>query len=173
MRRVTIPAMKTDVIFLGAGASKSAGFPLNEELANKIIYDLPKRNLPEKIKQCDSFHLKKTWSKLAESFFRQGSFSVDEFCQQLQGRPTDVEEIKRMVRFVLWESASGWSKPDVGYRRLRPTLFINPITLNPRFAIINFNYDGLLGKMLADAVLERRRLTRAGIDGVGLAMRGT
>jgi hypothetical protein len=155
----TIRAMKTDVIFLGAGASVSAGFPTNEELANKIIYDLPKRDLPNDVLGRRRDHLRDTWVMLGEKLRRDSSPSVDEFCENyntvlLAG---NLAEMKKMVRLVLSDSGANWFASTVDYKRLTPTLFSDPRSLNPRFAVINFNYDGLFGKMLADAVHERRQ----------------
>jgi hypothetical protein len=151
--------MKTDVIFLGAGASASAGFPLNEGLANYIIYKLPKLKLdpPD-----DFYHQRwetqpNQWKDLGESLRKTNFLSVDEFCENVQSKPTDVVEMKRMLRLALFSYSDNWWLHRVEYRRFISTLFDAPRHLGSQFAVVNFNYDGLFGKLLADAFLERHR----------------
>ncbi|MGO9246596.1 MAG: hypothetical protein ACLP0A_15480 [Verrucomicrobiia bacterium] len=156
---------KTDVIFLGAGASASAGFPLNEGLANYIIDELPKLKLdpPDDLylqgqAVRDRWEtLRNRWEGLGESLRKTNFLSVDEFCQNAQSRREDVLEMKRMLRLTLFQFSGGWWKTGVEYRRLIDSIFDGPRHLCRQFAVVNFNYDGLFGKLLADAFLERHR----------------
>lgn len=142
--------MKTDIIFLGAGASVSAGFPLNAGLANYIIDELPKRPGAAAVPR-----IRDRWFAIGESLRRTGCLSVDEFCEMMKATPEKVAEMKRVVRFVLSTIPKDWKATNVEYRGLIARLFADDGSLNPRFGIINFNYDGLFGKLLADAVAER------------------
>lgn len=114
--------MKTDVIFLGAGASLSAGFPTNEGLANYIIYKLPNRIWIE-IERNDA-NLRKRWWELAELFRETGYFSVDAFCEKANQRQDVVRDMKQMLRLALFDHSKNWWAPETEYRRLIDTLFL-------------------------------------------------
>jgi hypothetical protein len=155
--------MKTDVIFLGAGASLSAGFPTNKDLTNYIIYELSNRNkygsgrnnlmggradVPERIER--------EWAVLAESLRKTGFLSVDEYCEHIRDNAVKVGRMKRMLRMALFDHSYFWFENN-DYRTFLESLFLKgrSTELNPDFTVINFNYDGLLGTLLTDAVRER------------------
>jgi hypothetical protein len=156
--------VKTDVIFLGAGASLSAGFPTNKDLTNYIIYQMsPNQRFTSSGQTKTSFDQKLAqqiqsdkWPKLKERLRRSGFLSVDEFCQLAKEKPEMVLDMKRMLRVALFDHTRGWFQNN-DYRTFVESLFVKPASteLNPRFTVVNFNYDGLLGKLLTDSVIER------------------
>ncbi len=64
--------------------------------------------------------------------------------------------MKRMLRMALFDHSYFWSENN-DYKTFPESLFLKgrSTELNPSFAIINFNYDGLLGVLLTDAMRER------------------
>lgn len=162
--------MPKDVIFLGAGASKCAGFPINRELTRYIIYEMASRRRFEdaagtyKIKQegnpvsAQWKGILEQWSKAAESLRRSKELSVDEYCllASPNGAVTETTlHLKRMLRSALMDFAPQWREWN-DYGPFISDLFKpKSADLDDRFTIVNFNYDGLFGKLLTDAVLER------------------
>jgi hypothetical protein len=139
--------MKTDVIFLGAGASVRAGFPDNRELANFIINGMELEYDRTRVEP------------LREELRRTNFLSVDEFCWK-NNNPAEVQDMKRIARYALAvypyrakQKPTRWDSPSNPYRNFIDTLFFRgEVFPEPRFTIVNFNYDGLLAKLLADAV---------------------
>lgn len=170
--------MKKDVIFLGAGASVDAGFPTNEALTRYVIYDLVERPQRERFRDARGNLPIKThdhatklkwqrvlmdWKAAGESLRRSKLLSIDEYCQ-LSTPPGHAQQVdtviqlKRMLRAALMDHAEKWNQWN-SYSRLISDLFQgSEHLLNDRFTVINFNYDGLFGKLLVDAVRERHRL---------------
>jgi hypothetical protein len=155
--------MKTDVIFLGAGASLSAGFPTNKDLTNYIIYKMSEttRFLPYENRTVVKLDLPKElasdgWENLKASLRKSAFLSVDEFCQLANRDPAIVARMKRLLRVALFDHTLDWFLNN-DYRTFVESLFLKPASteLNSRFTVVNFNYDGLLGKLLTDAVSER------------------
>lgn len=156
------PTMKTDVIILGAGASLSAGFPTNKDLANYMIDGIAGREQygskggrrttsPANISQ----DIRRLWPEVAQSLRRSGFLSIDEYCEWAKEEVERVTWAKQLLRLALFDHSYFWFRNN-DYRTFVETLF-EPSTgqPNPAFTIINFNYDGLLGKMLTDGVVER------------------
>lgn len=162
--------MKTDVIFLGAGASATAGFPTNEGLANYIfeklsqknrdVYFQPKRfsgNLNALREATEDMRthvarLREHWRATAETFRAANCLSVDEYCEISAPTANLVPAMKQVLRQVLFDHAAGWWKPS-DYRRLVASLFkASEVYPDNRFTLVNFNYDGLLTKLLTDAI---------------------
>src|ERR1019366_3846057 len=101
--------MKTDVIFLGAGASLSAGFPTNKDLTNYIIYNLSENSRYYGSKKKPRFpvtiasQVSKDWRTLKESLRTSAFLSVDEFCQLANKNPAIVTKMTQLLRMALFD----------------------------------------------------------------------
>lgn len=152
--------MKTDVIFLGAGASTCAGFPTNEELTRYIIEDLCAKKRPSVVeKVLREGNILNEWKEVGISLRKAKSLSIDEYCQIASTTKQDhgiTLKMKRILRVALRDYMKEWDKWN-DYGRLIYSLFKQSThELDDRFTIVNFNYDGLFGKLLKDAAIERR-----------------
>ena len=101
---------KTDVIFLGAGASACATFPVNEKLTHYLIYELVRhprfqgvsREWVTKLMQFEGRknEIFQDWIECGESLRRSKVLSVDEFCQiatRTDEKNALIGHLKRMV----------------------------------------------------------------------------
>lgn len=150
--------MKTDVIFLGAGASANAGFPLGEDLANYIKDKLPKRPLPD-----HASDLRRELTEVAKQLRQTDYSTVDAFVEKGKSDPGLTQKVKRMVRLALFDHSTNSPRGRREYDRFAKTLFkADELNLDERITVVNFNYDGLFGKLLADKVLARWK--HEGID---------
>jgi hypothetical protein len=82
---------------------------------------------------------------------------VDEFCEIGQQTYGDGVDLKRMLSLALFDKVAELRRWN-DYTGFVYSLFLQgKPDLDNRFTVVNVNYDGLLGKMLVDAVQQRRR----------------
>ena len=138
----------------------SAGFPSNEGLTKYIIDTLPFRNRTYPA-ESEPSHFQGRWKDTAKMLQRANCLSVDEFCEIGQPILGDGAALKQIVSVALFDKVAErktWNE----YVRFVASLFKqSEADLDDRFTVVSFNYDGLLGKMLLDAVRERRYLAQA------------
>lgn len=164
--------MPKHVIFLGAGASKSSGYPLADTLRKDWLASanvlrirfrefLEKGNVPEinwrgPIREFDE------WVKPLEpslDLFRNGCFgTIDEFCKLIRlKRSKEVADLKKLIRFVfaIQHPEYVFSKSD--YYPFIQRLFLNDLlTLRDDIAVMSFNYDIYLEWLLRRACITRK-----------------
>lgn len=145
--------MKTDVIFLGAGASASAGFPVGCGLAEYIKLQFTNRTQSD----CNKWPCQ-TFQDVARLLIENNRDSVDDFAQWAKKwRPDLTHTIKTMIRCALFDHSSKWRGQTNEYDRLVQRLLRkNDYEPDERVTVVNFNYDGLFGKLLADTVYARK-----------------
>jgi hypothetical protein len=101
------------VIFLGAGASRTSGYPLADDLRRlwlastaglqqQVGERMPNQNISQ---NQNSQAAIATWLKPIEhslQFFREGCFgTIDEFCYLIRkSEATDVKQLKKVMRLV-------------------------------------------------------------------------
>jgi hypothetical protein len=169
---IEVRIVKTDVIFLGAGASVSAGFPTNEGLTRYIIEELPFRkrvtSVPYDLPPPN--FIESQWKRIARDLREANSLSVDEFCEIAQPTSGNGMELKRMLSLALFDKTAELKQWN-DYVKFVYSLFRQGTPdLDDRFTIVNFNYDGLLGRMLVKAAQRRRMAANKGILAIeGLA----
>ena len=165
--------MGKHVIFLGAGASVTSGYPdaiklrllmssrpdlrsytaglLNRDLENPVVDDFLEA-IPEQ------FHE-------TIRFFREGGFaSVDEFCRLCRGGHFEehIPQLKQFLTFVLALNNPELKFENSDYYRFVQKLFIaGSHRLRDDVAILSFNYDPYLEFLLIRA-LERRESVALG-----------
>jgi len=170
--------MAKHVIFLGAGASVTSGYPLAADL-RKIFSSTYSfgNHLREKIGQIDkplTISLAKWFSRLSSpiELFREGGFgTVDEF-SFLAGKrfPQEVHEIKQLVGLVFalhnpeksYKTADG--QPTNGfessdYYPLIQRLFRESDEIRDDIAILSYNYDPYFEFLLNRAYIRRKQAT--------------
>ena len=155
-------SVKTDVIFLGAGASVSAGFPTNVGLTRYLIEELPIRQRCTTVPRgpLSSDTVEQQWRFEAETLRKANCLSVDEFCELAQPSRGDGLTLKKMLSLALFDKVKDFKRWN-DYVKLVDTLFIpRNVNLDDRLTLVNFNYDGLLGKMLVDAVRHRCKVAK-------------
>jgi len=167
--------MAKHVIFLGAGASYTSGYPLAVGLRQLFSSAHTFGNyLNEKIGQRDSLAktlLAKWFSDLSEpiELFREGGFgTVDEF-SSLAGKqfPQEVHEIKQLVGLILalhnpeksykspsGQETNGFESSD--YYPFIQRLFRERDDLRDDVAILSYNYDPYFEFLLSRAYRRRR-----------------
>lgn len=153
------------VIFLGAGASASSGYPLAYDLTLRMIsrehrdnycYQLFKRHFfPEGADFIEKI-------KVAVDFFARGAFaSVDEFCKLAADSPEFVgyvPQLKQLMRLIL-SINNPLDNFENDYRFMVNRLIANDgVSLRDDVAILSYNYDPHLDYLLAEAVNTRFRI---------------
>lgn len=152
---------KTDIIFIGAGASKAVGLPTHRELTDHIKTfcdpnhprSTPAKDLIERKK------LRERWNPLLTELARSRNDTVDDFCRVLannQSRRSDLQEMKRIIRLGMLDFINQKS-PSITASRNPYERFINLLfrrddsgQLNDCFGIVNINYDGCFGTLLGE-----------------------
>jgi hypothetical protein len=160
------------VIFLGAGASKSSGYPLANELRLRMTSreELYKHiNLAVHGKETGgvSGHLIDHLARHDRSLdlFRNGGFaSVDEFCKLARGSMSDsLGELKRVMRFALClhNPEKEFHKSD--YYPFLQRLFVpDEPKLRDDVSVLSFNYDPYLEFLVGRALNHRWRACHGG-----------
>jgi hypothetical protein len=154
--------MKTDVIFLGAGASRSAGFPLNADLARYIMYDFAGKSrdmVPLRYREPDRDFLSE-WKSIASSLREAQCLSIDEYCRTGQNLLGTAIEMKQLLRLALYDHRTKWWQWNEYVPFIYSLFEPSSHELIAGFTVVNFNYDGLFSKLLTDAVIKRRELKR-------------
>jgi hypothetical protein len=161
------------VIFLGAGASFTSGYPIGQELRLRITSkkhiaeELRKIVSPESVdpkgrelfRQCldnveyfaDSIEL-----------FRHGGFgTVDEFSRLASTKyPKRVQDVKALMRFVLSLHNPENNFHESDYYPFVQKLFDNTLYgLKPNLTVITFNYDCYLDFLIQKAFRYRQKLS--------------
>jgi hypothetical protein len=159
------------VIFLGAGASATSGYPVanqlrlrmtsREELLRQLRLAVHGKEEGEISGQLLD-HLKAHQSTL--DLFRYGGFStVDEFCRLARrSRESGVQQLKRLMRFVLCLHNPEKRFHESDYYPFLQRLFVaDTAELREDIAILSFNYDPYL-EFLVGRALARRWHTHHG-----------
>ena len=162
------------IIFLGAGAAFTSGYPLGNDLRLRMTSakELHKQiNLGTNKKAIGGIngdlvaHLER--HKPALSLFRNGGFaSVDEFCKLAQGSMEGtVEELKRVMRFALCLHNPEDEFQESDYYPFLQRLFLpDKAELRSDISILSFNYDPYLEYLVGRAFTQRWRANN-GEDG--------
>src|ERR1017187_3792085 len=164
-----MPNTKTinHVIFLGAGASQTSGYPLASELRlrltsqNQILADLER--LADDAKavsaECSTY-----FNRFYDSaqLFRHGAFgSVDEFSKLASEKyPEHVQAMKNLTRLAL-----SLHYPEKAFHHSDYYPFIQHLfsedhlySLKPNIAVLSYNYDCYLEYLLLKAQAIRNNL---------------
>ena len=156
-----LPKTPKHVIFLGAGASFSSGYPLASDL--RIRMASPDA-IWQSIKNGSTFHAEdevhlryRAWIQQHENalkLFREGTFStVDEFCK-LAGRrfADEIAGLKKVLRLVLGSHNPEDKFEKSDYYAFVQRLFLpNLHDLRDDIIVISFNYDVYLDYLLSRA----------------------
>lgn len=164
------------VIFLGAGASFTSGYPLANGLRlrlsneRQLIFDL--EELAKVTKESVDFEERKicrdyfTQFKDALEQFRHGGFgSVDEFSKLASRKyPEFVQEMKQLMRLALSLHNPEWMFEQSDYYPFIQRLFSDEAlpSLKHNITVLSFNYDCYLDHLLLKAQCYRNRL--GGLD---------
>ncbi|HEY4414909.1 MAG TPA: hypothetical protein VGO57_04375 [Verrucomicrobiae bacterium] len=154
------------VIFLGAGASASSGYPIGNELRLQISSETHLKAALKKsiqnedvISSCLNFYRQ---SKAIE-IFREGCFgTVDEF-SKLASRTyqRNLEEMKKLMQlaFSIHNPEDNFHESD--YYSFIQRLFNDKSlsTLKPEVTVISYNYDCYLDFLLLRAYQQRQKLS--------------
>ena len=153
------------VIFLGAGASVSSGYPVGEQLALLIT------SKEHRTKLCNNhgYHdLPPEGNDFIASaakeieVFRSGCFnSIDEFCKLSMGTDSarHIPKLKQLMRVALSINDPERNFADSEYRRLVNRLFQpDGFSLRDDLSILTFNYDAYLEYLLFEAVQRRHQI---------------
>jgi hypothetical protein len=160
------------VIFLGAGASLTSGYPLANGLRlrlsneRQLIFDL--EDLSEKTHASVDFEERKICREYFGQFkasleqFRHGGFgSVDEFSKLASVKyPKFVQEMKQLMRLAL-----SLHNPELMFEKSDYYPFIQQLfseealpSLKHNITVISYNYDCSLEQLLLKAQCYRNRL---------------
>jgi hypothetical protein len=177
--------MAKHVIILGAGASKSSGYPLANELRlemssqehlQKVLDDAGSDHTSEQTVATNFVALRGENKPNPHApangpitFFREGGFaSVDEFCKLGSGHglETEVNAMRCWTRSVL-----SIRNPEIRFEHSEYYGFVqnlfkkNLYELRSDVAVFSFNYDVYLEYLLLRAVQVRRRVAKISDDG--------
>lgn len=179
--------MPKHVIFLGAGASVTSGYPLGDDLRKEWLVSIEAlhRRACQQLgagfldnSQTDPRMLQSWLDPIRQTLelFRQGGFgTIDEFCYLIRdSRPEDVARLKSILRFVfgLVEPEKNFPKSD--YYRFIQQLF-KPSALSELrddVVVMSFNYDPYLEWLVRRAFGIRRRAIASARNSVDLAIDG-
>jgi hypothetical protein len=162
------------VIFLGAGASCTSGYPLAEGLRRIVSSEkafkeyLSKKTVKMSIDVSQAIQKRFSDCSNAIRLFREGGFgTLDEF-SYLAGKahPQDVHQIKQLVGLILalhnpedncevstGKFTSGFETSD--YYPFIQRLFREKEDVNPEVAILTYNYDPYFEFLLSRAYYRR------------------
>lgn len=150
--------MATNVLVLGAGASRHYDFPVSREIWDKICHtkaDLNHAQLRELGLEPSAF------DSFAERLALSGVLSVDQFAEYIVDDPDDLQMAKGLIAYSLgiYEGRGTLQapRPRHWYRTLGEALIGFDLESFPRrdIAIITFNYDRSLERYLFDCLLGR------------------
>lgn len=168
------------VIFLGAGASATSGYPVADQLRKEWLASeqvlLAKAtdqiNFPNTVERDlrvqEATRAFRQWyedHRGPMKLFRQGGFgTIDEFCYHARHtRPDDVRRLKAVLRFAL-----GVHSPEAHFHKSDYYSFVQKLFLTEKLsslrddvAVLSFNYDPYLEWLLERAI----RVRLAEIDG--------
>ena len=162
------------VIFLGAGASQTSGYPLADELRewiasphNRVIKALETSQQWQNMGTQKRNQITQQLSSWIESLkdalelFRSGCFgTVDEFCYLAKdARATEVAQLKKLLRLMLAciHPEEKWLASD--YYRFIQQIFDKDLhSLRKDIVVMSFNYDPYLEWLLRRAVGVRHRV---------------
>ena len=160
------------VIFLGAGASKTSGYPLASGLRlrlsseDQLIADLREltegtKGVPEDTErlQCRGFF--KPFKGTVEQFRRGGFGTIDEFSKLASAKyPARVQEMKQLMLLAL-----SLHNPEEKFHNSDYYPFIQRLfdqydlhLLKPHVTVISYNYDCYLEYLLLQAQAYRNKL---------------
>lgn len=175
------------VIFLGAGASFTSGFPLADDLKKKWLSSLENfRSQLSEQRSLKDFEKRQPleWMKLSEKIdswhqgraggylhlFREGGFgTIDEFCfhlrnieKNIEGQP--IKELKSVLRFIFGAHTPERHFSNSDYYSFIQKLFLpNDLSkLNDEIVILSYNYDVYLEWLLRRAIKVRVMSIRGG-----------
>jgi hypothetical protein len=160
------------VIFLGAGASYTSGYPIGEELRLRLcsravlLADLKERatrDAPQGLAEAFYKRCQQYFDEFQDSIdlFRYGGFgTVDEFSKLASAKyPERAQDMKRIMRiaFTLHNPEEHFEKSD--YYPFVQRLFKEDLhTLRDDLTILSYNYDCYLDFLLLRAYLQRQDL---------------
>lgn len=169
--------MAKHVIFLGAGASKSSGYPIASELRQNWLGSpdlLFSRALQELNSACvpqepdanrppplDPKVFQNLYQKISKSLnmLREGGFgSVDEFCYHVRSKNPELADPQRIaMRYALGMVVSEARYQTSDYYRFIQKLFVPDklSKLRDDIAVFSFNYDPYLEWLLTRAIKTR------------------
>ena len=164
------------VIFLGAGASLTSGFPIGEKLRlrlaneNHFFSDLdkafPKNQIGHKTskgEETEAICLEyfRRFKPVVELFRHGGFGTVDEFSKLAADKyPEHTQDMKKLMRlaFALHNPEDSFHKSD--YYPFIQRLFSDDLhSLKSNITIISYNYDCYLDYLLLKAYEYRKRLS--------------
>lgn len=162
------PQRKTinHVIFLGAGASASSGYPLANKLRlrlaseQQILKEFRCNESTDEAEKVISSYFKVCAGSIES--FRHGCFgTVDEFAYLASEKfPTSVVEMKQMTRLAL-----SIHNPELRFEKSEYYQFVQRLfdanfleKLRCNITIITYNYDSFLEYLILKAQLIRNRL---------------
>jgi hypothetical protein len=156
------------VIFLGAGASMSSGYPSAVELRKAMASEngfasyVRKHLGPDLLSHKIAFEFRERFEDVLE-YFRDGGYgSVDEFCYLARGKnPFEVQRLKALMSFILGIVDPESRFEDSDYYPFVQRLF-EPSSdkLRDDLCIITLNYDPYLEFLLHRAVQTRARAAK-------------
>jgi len=176
--------MEKHVIFLGAGASHSSGYPLADKLRERMgSWNAVRQNLPHdgNVNPDDEKRLQDFGDDFAKviTLFREGGFgSVDEFCKMAatgyaKKTAVSLKHLMRICLCCLHNPENDYLKSD--YYPFVQKLF-NPDSpgLRGDVTVMSFNYDPYLEFILHRAYLQRQAVcnNRSGIGDQDNAIQG-
>lgn len=158
------------VIFLGAGASFTSGYPIGTGL--RLRMSCPShlgRELLKVVREETSAHTaaREFFSAFSDAIrlFRKGGFgTVDEFSRLAAiSAPEHVQDMKRLMRliFALHNPEEAFHESDY-YPFIQRLFDGNLYELKRHITLITFNYDCYLEYLLLTAFHERQKLTENG-----------
>jgi hypothetical protein len=163
---------KRHVIFLGAGASKTSGYPLANELTLLMCDPLSFRKGLRNALQRDGddgrgFEVNSVitqyQSSEAAKLLRAGDFAtMDELSKHALGpeHSKTVRDLKKLMRLVLaFENPETYHYGTSDYRRMVQKLFIGN-SLRKDISIISYNYDPFLDFRLLRALFTRSKIAK-------------
>jgi hypothetical protein len=164
--------MGKHVIFLGAGASKTSGYPLGDDLRKdgmasaeglRAVFGkaLHKYGI-QKDSEIEQFYKAfDGWVppyRQSLQLFREGCFgTIDEFCKLIgKERPDEVVKMKKVLRFVLGLHFPELEFPKSDYYPFIQRLYASDLyNLRDDVVVISFNYDVYLEWLLRRASITR------------------
>jgi hypothetical protein len=178
------------VIFLGAGASKTSGYPLGDDLRKdhlasagglrSQIADAFSAKKMNGQRRFEAIHRFNEWVKPVESslqLFREGCFgTIDEFCKLIQRKKdSEVVNMKKVLRLALGLHNPEEAFTESDYYPFIQRLFADDLeNLRDDIVVLSFNYDIYLEWLLRRACRTREKTLGQGqlADGLHSSLLG-